>query len=400
MKGGLCSKERLLRAINHEEADHVPLTFRDTMLPETYGKPCRSQFEAVDIFLKLGVDPMLYLTPDNLWKLNPEVKVKIRREKIPGEQFPCLTKDYITPKGVLRQVVRQTPDWPHGDQVPLWSDHMIPGSRSKKYIIENMEDVESFSVLFSEPTEKDLEAFHRKAGRFRRFAEDRGVIVNGGGLGIAVGDIVAWICGIENAVLWSFRRPEVLHRLLDVTLEWNIKYVQQILETEVADIITCRGYYETADFWSPRIYRTFFAPRLRELTKVVHKGGARFCYHVTTGIMPLLGIYKEIGVDMLFGPDPVEGGADLQKAKDTVGDDICLWGGMNAPITLGTGTPKQIEEEAKESILALAPGGGFILSALDSLILGSDPKRCGSIPWENVEHMIKVWRKKSDYPIR
>lgn len=396
----MSSKERLLRAINHEEADHVPLTFRDTVLPETYGKPVHSQFEAVDIFLKLGVDPMLYLIPDNMWKLNRDVKVKTRKEKVPGEQFPLLTKEYITPKGVLRQAVRKTPDWPHGDSVPLWSDHMIPGSRSKKYLIENMDDVESFSCLFSEPSEEDLEDFHRRADHFGRFAEDRGIIINGGGLRVAVGDIIAWICGIQNAVLWSFRRPELLHRLLDVTLEWNIKYVQQILENGVVDIITCRGYYETADFWSPRIYRAFFAPRLRKLSEIVHKAGAKFCYHVTTGIMPLLEIYKEAGIDILFGPDPIEGGADLHETKERVGDAICLWGGMNAPLTLGTGTPKQIKEEVEESIRTLAPGGGFILSPLDSLILGADPKTCGSIPWESVEHMIEVWRRVGDYPMR
>lgn len=388
-----------MQAINHKEADHVPLTFRDTNLPETYGKPCRNQFEAVDIFLKLGVDPMLYLAPDYLWELNPKVKERIRKEKVAGEPFPYLFKEYDTPKGVLRQIVRQTPDWPHRDNVPLWSDHMIPRSRSKKYLIENMDDMESFSSLFGEPTEKELESFHEKAERFKRFAEDRGVIINGGDLGIAIGDIIAWICGIENAVLWSFRRPELLHRLLDITLEWNVMYARQILEVGGVDVVTCRGYYENADFWSPRIYKTFFAPRLQKLIEVVHRGGAKFCYHMTTGIMPLLEIFREIGVDILFGPDPVEGKADLEQVKDRVGDRICLWGGMNAPVTLGTGTQEQIEDGVREAISKLAPGGGFILSALDSLILGSDAKTCGSIPWASVEHMIKVWRKMSNYPI-
>ena len=79
MKMKLSSKNRLLAAINHEEADHVPLTFRDTDLPETYGKPCRNQFEAVDIFLKLGIDPMLYINPDSAWRFDPQVEIKIRK---------------------------------------------------------------------------------------------------------------------------------------------------------------------------------------------------------------------------------------------------------------------------------------------------------------------------------
>ena len=60
---------------------------------------------------------------------------------------------------------------------------------------------------------------------------------------------------------------------------------------------------------------------------------------MTTGIMPLLDIIKDLGVDIFLGPDPVEGGANLQQVKERIGNTVCLWGGMNAPVTLGTGTP-------------------------------------------------------------
>jgi len=397
----LSSRERLLAAINHEEADHVPLTFRDTQLPETYGKTCNDQFEAVDIFLGLGIDPMLYIQPDNLWRLNREVNVEIHKGRSTEEEYPILTKDYHTPEGILRQVVRQTPDWPDGDNVPLWSDFMVPRSRSVKYLIENMDDVKCFSRLFSEPTERDYKDFQEKAERYKRFAEDRGVLINSS-MAISIGDIVAWSCGIDNAILFGFRRPELLHKLLDVTLDWNLKYVQQILESEVVDAVTCRGYYENMNMWSPRLYETFFAPRLQKLSEMVHRGGAKFCYHNTTGIMPALEVFRDIGVDILYGPDPVESTieVDLQETKDRVGEDICLWGGMNAPVTLGIGTSEEIIKGAWEAVRILAPGGGFILSALESIILGHDPKICGSIPWENVEHMVKAWRKVCNYPIQ
>jgi uroporphyrinogen decarboxylase len=119
---------------------------------------------------------------------------------------------------------------------------------------------------------------------------------------------------------------------------------------------------------------------------------------MTTGIMPLLDIVKEVGVDIFFGPDPIEGGANLQQVKERIGKNVCLWGGMNAPVTLGKGKPDQIENAVKNAINTLAPGGGFILSALDSIILGADPETCGLIPWENIEYMIRAWRKNCKYP--
>ncbi|MBO3802998.1 MAG: hypothetical protein JTT11_03860, partial [Candidatus Brockarchaeota archaeon] len=328
------------------------------------------------------------------------VEVNVRKEVIPGERYPILVKEYRTPEGALKQAVRQTPDWPHGDEVPLWDDFMVPRSRSAKYLVEDEDDVRCFRLLFEEPNEEDLEAFSEKAKRYKRFAEDRGVLINGS-MTIALGDIAAWSCGIDNMISWSFRKPALLHGLLDAILEWALKYVQQILSTGVADAVTCRGYYENMDIWSPRLYEKFFAPRLRRMSELIHKGGAKFCYHNTTGIMPALEIFRDIGVDVLYGPDPVEGTnkVDLQETKDRVGEDVCLWGGMNAPVTLGIGTPEEIEKRVREAVQALAPGGGFILSAMESIILGHDPKTCGSIPWESVECMIKTWRKVSDYPI-
>jgi len=115
--------------------------------------------------------------------------------------------------------------------------------------------------------------------------------------------------------------------------------------------------------------------------------------------MPALEIFRDIGVDILYGPEPVEGNVDLQETKDRVGEEICLWGGMNAPVTLGIGTPEEIEKGVREAVQALAPGGGFILSAMESIILGHDPKICGLIPWESVECMIEAWRKVCDYPV-
>jgi hypothetical protein len=401
MKGTFTSKERLLAIINHEEADHVPLTYRDTALPESYGKPCRDQFEAVDIFLKLGIDPMLYIHPDSAWRFDPEVRTEFRKERVQGEIYPILSKEYHTAEGILKQIVRQTPDWPNGDDIPLWSDFMVPRSRSVKYLIENMDDVACFSHLFAEPTEEDFQALQRKAEAHRRFAQDRGVLINSS-MTISIGDIVAWSCGIDNAILFSYRRPELLHKLLDVILDWNLKYIKQILETGVADAITCRGYYENMDTWSPKMYKTFFAPRLQMMSELIHRGGAKFCYHNTTGIMPALEIFRDIGVDILYGPDPVEGTieVDLQEVKERVGDDICLWGGMNAPVTLGIGTPEDIAKGAQEAVRLLAPGGGFILSAMESIILGHDPKICGYIPWESIECMIEAWRRVRDYPIQ
>ena len=113
---------------------------------------------------------------------------------------------------------------------------------------------------------------------------------------------------------------------------------------------------------------------------------------MTKGIMPLLEDFLEIGIDVLWGPDPVQGGADLPALREKVGGRICIWGGMNAILTLGEGAPADARRAVEEAIRTLAPGGGFVLFPVDQIVAGT--------PWENIEAMLGRWRELRAYPVR
>jgi hypothetical protein len=61
------------------------------------------------------------------------------------------------------------------------------------------------------------------------------------------------------------------------------------------------------------------------------------------------------------------------EAKKTIGDSICLAGGLDVDL-LGYGTPDQCVAETKKVIDACAPGGGFILSGGKALLSPNDAK--------------------------
>jgi uroporphyrinogen decarboxylase len=105
---------------------------------------------------------------------------------------------------------------------------------------------------------------------------------------------------------------------------------------------------------------------------------------MTWGIMPFLDLFKEMDIDILYGVDPVQGSADLRKVKQAIGDKICIWGGVNAAVTL-TGSKSGVENAVKNALETLAPGGGFILAAIDQLFVDTI--------WENFMTMIHTWRK-------
>jgi len=394
----LSSRERLLAAMSLAEPDHVPLCLkwweRPFLAEEREG--WRTQFERVPRVLKLGIDDTLTLKVPI--SLNPKVKTRIKKVHPAGERYPLLVKEYQTPKGSLKRVVRQTSDWPYGDDMPLLTDFVIPEARSVKYLVESEDDLEALSCLLDEPSKVEIRTFLGEAEKIGRFANGNGVLVDAGMFyeeghesGIFGADALPWLCGLVNTMKAAYLRPSFVEEILDVIQEWDLRYLRLAAESGVVDMIVHRGWYANADFWPPKIYRRFILPYVKRLADCTHRHGLKLCYIMSMSVMPLLGFFKEAGIDVLYGPDPVQGGADLAKVKREIGDCICIWGGLNSAVTLKLWSEKQITEAVVDAMKILAPGGGFVLSAIDQVFPDT--------PWKSIEVMIDIWKRLADYPI-
>ncbi|MGA3406176.1 MAG: uroporphyrinogen decarboxylase family protein [Candidatus Bathyarchaeia archaeon] len=392
----LSSRERLLAAINHSEVDYVPFyqKFWHRGCLSTREDAWRDQFERARKTTRLGLEDTVGFEIPRAF--SPEVKIIRRKETLPGEETAYLTQEYQTPKGSLTQIVRQTRDWPHGDNVPIFTDYVVPRGRSRKYLVENMDDVEALSCLFSYPDEEQLRRFEDQVSKVRCFAEENQLLVESGatfssewldGDSVFLGDALHWLCGFENSVILARRNPDLMHRLLDVISDWSLQSIRLITQFGGCDVIMHRGWYEC--FWSPKLYQTFLAPRIKKEVDLTHRAGAKFCYVMTSGIMPFLGFFKEMGVDILYGVDPVQGNADLQKVKETLRGQVCIWGGVNSVVTL-TGSKQGVVKAVEEAIRILEPDGGFILGAIDQLFEDTI--------WDNFMTMIHTWRKLTGAP--
>ena len=385
----LSSRERLLAAINHSEVDYVPFyqKFWHRGCLSNKEDTWRSQFERVQKTMRLGLEDTLGLEIPRTF--SPEVKILRRKEA--SKDGTYLVQEYQTPKGTLSQIVRQTSDWPHGDNIPIFTDYVVPRGRSRKYLVENVEDVEALSCLFSQPDEKQLQEFEEQVNKVKRFAEEKQILTESGatftsewldGDSIFLGDALHWLCGFENSVIMARKNPDLIHSLLDVISDWSLNSIKLITQFGGCDVIVHRGWYEC--FWSPKLYRTFLAPRIKREVELTHKAGAKFCYIMTSGIMPFLEIFKEMEIDILYGVDPVQGNANLHKVKETLRGRVCIWGGVNSAVTL-TGNKQGVEKAVEEAFRTLAPGQGFILGAIDQLFEDTI--------WDNFLTMIQTWQK-------
>ena len=386
MKTTLSSRERMVLAIDHEEADHVPLTLHPFGWNPPRGLESDDAFERVTKFLAFGLDDTVAVKPPS--RHHPDVTTRSRRTAPPGEPYPLLHKEYETPEGTMRQVARQTEDWPHGDDVPVTSDHNIP--RSTKFLVESEADVEKLPYLFCSPDKAQLVAFREEGRATQRFAQEQGVMIEGSCGGF--GDYAAWFMGLENLMMAMYDRPAFVHRLLDTILEWEMRGLGILLDCGVADMVVHRGWYECSDFWSPHLYREFIAPRLARKIQVAHEAGVRFGYIMSTGIMPLLDVFRELDFDVLIHVDPVQGGVDLARLRESIGDRISVWGAMNGPVTLTQGSRDDIRDAVTHAVSTLAPGGGLVLEPADCLT--------EDIPAKNVLTLVERWREIATYPIQ
>ena len=387
---GLSSRERLLCAMRRQEADHVPLwnLWRNRDIPFHY----TTQTERAEAVLSLGLDDTLLLQPP----LNKTehydanrvsgVTTRVRRAQVEGERYPLLIKEYETPAGQLRQEVRQTEDWPYGEDVRLFSDHNV--SRSKEFPVKGPEDLPQLHHLLGEPTADQIGEFRQTAAQLRRESQRLGVVLEGGWT--ALGDAALWLLGTE-ALLWlQMDQPEFLEELLELVCRWELRRMELLLDAGV-EVIVHSAWYESTDFWTPANYRRLLKPRLRRMVHMAHQAGALFSYIITTSWQALVDDLVELGIDSLLGVDPVQGKADLKEAKRRLGASVCLWGGVNGAITLGHDTPEAVRRATEEAISTLGPGGGFVLYPVDQLIKET--------PWANVQAMIECWREKGSYPL-
>ena len=304
-----------------------------------------------------------------------------------GRRYPSLHKEYVTPSGTLSVVVDQTDDWPYGDaasgdfHVPLMDDYLAP--RCSKYLVETEEDLPALRHLLVPPTDADLKSSYEAWDKGRELAKEHDLLL-AGGMGVGA-DALAWFCGLGNAVMMAMDRPVVFEELLSIIDEWNRLRMRASLDYGI-DLFIRRAWYEGTDFWSPDLYRRFFFPIIREEVRMAHEAGAKYGYVLTSGSMPLHEMIVELGIDVLIGPDPVQGnGTDLKRMREQLQGKVCTWGGVNGFVTVEMGTKADIDAAVREAVATLGPDG-FILSPVDNIRDSSDAT------WENVLAMIQSWK--------
>jgi hypothetical protein len=400
MKIEMSSKERILATVAGQPVDHTPLSMEvhpSYLLYDPKTANWKNQFERTDFLLSYDTDPMTEIWLPNPC-FHPDVKVKGGRDARGDGQYPYLWKEYETPAGTLRQVIRETDDmyeWhkinrntrgPLADLIDgLGLIEDVNPSRSVEFLIKGPEDLEKMRYLFEPPAGEALEKWREDALYAKKQAEKTNTILLARRL--YAGSAMLWLTDAVNSMMSFEDNPDFIREFLDIIHQWELKLLDMVLDIGV-DMVTRFGYYDGTNFWGTKYFDRYLRPIMDKEAEICHQAGALLSQQQSEALTQQAEIYKNMKVDILRDVDPVQGFEDMDFLKRELGRTKTLMGGVNLDVWLANAEQAEIERNIKDTLKKMAPGGRFILYPIPGIYAG--------IPWNKIEMMVNAWKKYAD----
>ena len=377
----MTSKERMLAAVRRQPVDYVPcspfLNPQDWVqrLGKTYNFPFGpSREETIEYGANvLGLD-MLVPIPWQSFFAPSDVSASVRLDA------GVLTKTWHTPAGDLTGSIRYDDRWPHGYDIPFFTDYSI-GRFVKPWLVSEA-DLECIKCVLKPPTSRDqLEGLRFWWENSARLAEKyhlATMVTLGMGLTGA-----HQICDSERLCLMVIDNPELVDSYLEVEHRLTIANYEMALDLGV-DIVRRNGFYESCDFFSPDLLQRFLQTRINKEAEVVHQAGSTIGYTVLTGYTPMLDHLDSLDLDSIIVPDPFFEGEDPRTLMSTCGHSKSFWTGPSDTIQLPWDDQAAVRK-AVETVFSIYGKTGLIVAG------------CSSIkavhPWANTLAMVDAWKQ-------
>lgn len=202
------------------------------------------------------------------------------------------------------------------------------------------------------------------------------------------------LVGFEDFFTDMILNPSRVDTILDKITEIKFKFWNQVLDNmgDLLDVVVEADDLGTQNglLISPKMYRKYIKPRQKALFDFIKKKvDVKIFFHSCGSILELIPDFIDVGVDIL---NPIQVNADgmcTKYLKQQFGQDLVFWGGgIDTQRILPFGSPQEIREEVKKRIDDLAPGGGFVFSTVHNIQ--------ADVPPENI---IAMWEALREYGV-
>lgn len=377
----MTSRERLVAATRREPVDYVPLYGSFNPLSEVQRRGHDWQFPwpenaSADEQIAYQVEE---LGLDQIISTGLNVCAPVEADARVWLDGDVLHKTYLTDVGELHAAVRYSDLWPHGMDIPFFSDFNV-GHYVEPWL-RTEADLQAFMSLRQTADDETIEqraaaAAGEALSRAARYDLATMVHVGTGMTG------AQHLFGVRELCMMTIEQPELVDAYVEFEHQQNLRALEALGNRGI-DLVRRNGFYETADFYSPVMLERFLGDRLRAERDAAHAGGMLMTYTIHTGVMPILNYLVGLGLDGLCGIDICFPGVDFAQVVETLLPVGCLWTGPSSTYHIWKG-PEPTRQAVREAFDTVGKTGLVLTQCVSSHSI---------MPWESTAAMIDEWRQ-------
>ena len=417
----MTSRERVLKSLNHEEPDRVPLDLGASVLTGMHVSsiyklrqamkldPPGTPIKVLDPYQMLGEVEMDLVDALGVDVVQAPAAATLFGYKLDGwkpwklfDGTPLLVPEGFNTEPETNGDVLM---YPEGDRRAAPSGRIPAGGFYFDVIVrqppldEAMLNPDDNTEEFTPISEADLAYFEHQVEQLYR-ETDKAVFA--GFCFSSFGDIALvpapWLKnpkGIRDIEEWyisTVARRDYVYRVFERQCEValaNLEKLHQRLGNKVqVTLITGADFgAQNSLFISKQSYRDLFKPFHKAINDWLHRNTDwKTFIHSCGSVVGLIPDFIEAGFDILNPVQTAAAGMDPKGLKERFGEQIVFWGGgVDTQRTLPFGTPEEVKTEVRDRVEIFGRGGGFIFSAVHNIQAG--------IPVENLVAMFEAFRE-------
>lgn len=379
----MTSRERVIRAINHEPVDRAPIDLGSHMstgismfaywnLREYLG------LSTDDIWIPDMVQCLAYVDADILERFHCDCILLEPRYSRTSRWNPRDRYTFTIPEGANPQQC-ENGDWliSKGEasmRMPA-GGHFFDGAWLNDW---------------GEGTEDDRIALYAKEAEriFKETDYATNLVGYSHGLGVA-----SYAAGSIDEAIRAFDDPKAVHADREASLTNSIRRMGKIIDSfgPYIQLVTMSDDMgsQNGPMCNPSYVEEFSMPYYKRFCEFVHANSdIKVFLHNCGSIKPLIPMLMDAGIDVL---NPVQISADNmdpQELKDEFGDKISFWGGgCDTQNVLGVGTPKNVAENVRALVRTFRKDSGFVFNQVHNIM--------GNVPAENIASMLDTAYEES-----
>jgi len=212
-----------------------------------------------------------------------------------------------------------------------------------------------------------------------RESSDRAVFIScpiGTGMGIGA------MGGLGVFPMLCVTDPDYVHAYHEIMTVHAVEIANRILPDIAPNVDVIMM---AADDWgtqgstiaSPAVFRELFLPYIRRTIEACHHiaPDVKIFLHCCGAVYSLIDSFVECGFDVLNPVQWSAGEPSFREWKDKARNRIALWGGgVNAQVTLATGTVDDVVAEVREVVPYMKQDGGYIFNNIHNLLAEVPPE--------------------------